>query len=201
VHHKLHLVKRLLPWCAALVITSLAFATIWIVALQFDRLAAVETPERLASQVAAEIRGGQTSTIDAQPHVDLSRSLAAFVVVENAQGSATSGSGYLSNALVSLPTETLGRAAASGTAFDSWEPRPGLRFATVTVRVGDQFVSAGQSLSPTESRDASFAPIIGGAWLLALIALGAAFAAWWRTPWRVTPTLSASASPSTQEVD
>ncbi len=78
-----------------IVVTTILFGTIYVVATQVDRLSANDTPLRLASQVAAELREGQQATLTAQPHVDLERSLVPFVVVENEQGSPTAGSGCL----------------------------------------------------------------------------------------------------------
>lgn len=161
-----------LPKIAAAVVVTILFGTIYVVAQQLDRLSANDAPLRLASQVAAELREGQSTTVDAQPHVDLSRSLAVFVVVEDAQGVSSAGSGFLDGSLVSLPTGVLASAGQSGEDNVTWQPRSGLRFATVTLRVGDQFVSAGQSLEPSESRDGTFQLLVGVGWLLAMLVLG-----------------------------
>jgi hypothetical protein len=157
---------------AAMVVATILFGTIYVVVQQFDRLSANDAPQRLASQVAAELREGQSATVDAQPHVDLSRSLADFVVIEDAQGAASAGSGFLKGQLVSLPTGVLASAATSGEDNVTWEPEPRLRFATVTLKVGDQFVSAGQSLQPSESRDGTFRLLIGVGWLISMLVLG-----------------------------
>jgi hypothetical protein len=165
-------VRRILAWCAALAVTTLLFGTIYVVTQQLDRLSANDAPLRLASQVAAEIRDGQSATLDAQPHVDLSRSLATFVVVEDAEGRPTAGSGFLRNALVSLPTGVLSTAARDGRDDVTWQPSGDLRFATVTLSVGNRFVSAGQSLAPSEQRDGTFRLLIGLSWLAAMLVLG-----------------------------
>jgi hypothetical protein len=166
--------KRAVGWIAALGVTTIIFGTVYVVAQQLDRSAANDAPLRLASQVVAELRSGQSGTVAAQPHVDLSRSLATFVVVEDAQGRATSGSGYLANTLVSLPTGVLAHAAQSGRDDVTWQPTKTLRFATVTLKSGDGFVSAGQSLAPSESRSTNFATIVGLAWLVSILMIGAA---------------------------
>jgi hypothetical protein len=157
---------------AAMVVATILFGTIYVVAAQLDRLSANDAPLRLASQVAAELREGQTTTVNAQPHVDLSRSLAVFVVVEDAQGQASDGSGFLDGSLVSLPTGVLASAAKSGQDNVTWQPAAGLRFATVTVKVGDQFVSAGQSLKPSEGRTGTLQLLVGFSWLVSMLVLG-----------------------------
>ena len=169
-----------MPRLAAIVVATVLFGTIYVVAQQLDRQGANEAPLRLASQVAAELREGQTTTVDAQPHVDLSRSLAVFVVVEDAQGSATSGSGFLKGALVSLPTGVLANAARTGQDDVTWQPAPGLRFATVTLKVGDQFVTAGQSLKPSEDRDGNIQLLVGFGWLVSMLVLGGTWFWLWR---------------------
>ena len=161
-----------LPRIAAIVVATILFGTVYVVAQQLDRQGANEAPLRLASQVAAELREGQTTTLDAQPHVDLSRSLAVFVVVEDAQGSATSGSGFLNGALVSLPSGVLANAAKTGQDNVSWQPEADLRFATVTLRAGDQFVTAGQSLKPSEDRDNNIQALVEFGWLVSMLVLG-----------------------------
>jgi len=51
----------------------------------------------------------------------------------------------------------------------------GLRFATVTLKVGNQFVSAGQSLKPSEERDGTFQLLVGFGWLVSMLAIGGAW--------------------------
>jgi hypothetical protein len=157
---------------AAIVVATILFGTIYAVAQQLDRMSADDAPLRLASQVASELREGQMTTLNAQPHVDLSRSFATFVVVEDAQGQPSAGSGFLTGSLVSLPTGVLATAARSGRDDVTWQPTSTLRFATVTLKVGDQFVSAGQSLKPTEERDATVQLLVASGWLVSMLILG-----------------------------
>jgi hypothetical protein len=161
-----------LPRIAGIIVATILFGTIYVAAQQLDRLSANDAPQRLASQVAAELREGQTTTLDAQPHIDLSRSLAPFVVVEDAQGRAIDGSGFLRGSLVSLPSGVLASAAKSGQDDVTWQPSPNLRFATVTRKVGTQFVSAGQSLKPSEARIGILQLLVGSGWLVAMLILG-----------------------------
>jgi hypothetical protein len=161
-----------LPRLTSVIVATILFGTVYVVAQQLDRLSANDAPLRLASQVAAELREGQTTTLDAQPHVDLSRSLATFVVVEDAQGQSSDGSGFLKGSLVSLPTGVLASAAKSGRDDVTWQPAAGLRFATVTLKVGDQFVSAGQSLEPSEGRSGTFQLLVASGWLVSMLVLG-----------------------------
>lgn len=165
---------RIVPWIVAAALVTVIALTALMLARQLDRAQADDDPARLASQVAAELRSGASTTVDASPHVDLSRSLATWVVIEDAQGQATSGTGYLKNRLVSLPSTTLVAAAAAGNggARVTWEPSAGQRFATVTLPVGDRFVSAGQSLAPVEDRQGALFLTVALGWLVSLVVLG-----------------------------
>jgi hypothetical protein len=160
-----------LPRIAAIIVATILFGTVYVVAQQLDRLSANDVPLRLASQVATELRVGQSTTLDALSHVDLAQSLAAFVVVEDAQGNPSAGSGFLHGSLISLPTGVLASASTSGQDNVTWEPQSGLRFATVTLRVGDKFVSAGQSLKPSEDRDGTVRLLVGLGWLISMLVL------------------------------
>jgi hypothetical protein len=173
----------LLIWLMPMVVATIVFGTIYVVAQQLDRSQANDAPLRLASQVASELRDGESTTVNAQPHVDLSRSLATWVVVENTQGIATSGSGFLTGNLVSLPSGVLSDAAKSGRDDVTWQPESQLRFATVTIKVGDQFVTAGQSLAPSEDRLGNLQLLIGFGWLLAMLVIGGCW--FWLTRVRV----------------
>jgi uncharacterized membrane protein YciS (DUF1049 family) len=164
--------NALVRWLMPLVVATILFGTMYVVVQQLDRSQANDAPLRLASQAAAELREGQSATIDAQPHVDLSRSLAPFVVVENSQGVATAGSGFLKGTLVSLPTGVLATAAKNGRDEVTWQPASGLRFATVTLKVNDQFVTAGQSLAPSEGRLGNIQLLVGFGWLLSMLVIG-----------------------------
>ena len=162
----------LLRWLMPMAVATILFGTIYVVVQQLDRSQANDAPLRLASQVAAELREGQSATVNAQPHVDLSRSLAPFVVIENSQGVATAGSGYLRGSLVSLPTGVLSSAAKTGRDDVTWQPASGLRFATVTLKVGNQFVTAGQSLAPSEDRLGDLQLLVGFGWLASMLVIG-----------------------------
>jgi hypothetical protein len=162
----------LLRWLMPMVVATILFGTVYVVAQQLDRSQANDAPLRLATQVAAELREGQSATINSQPHVDLERSLAPFVVIENAQGVATAGSGYLRGTLVSLPTGVLSAAAKNGRDDVTWQPASGLRFATITLRVDGQFITAGQSLAPSEDRLPNLQLLVGFGWLASMLVIG-----------------------------
>ena len=141
------------------------FGTIFVVAQQVERQGADDAPQRLASQVAAEVRVGTTSTVDDAPGVDLGHSLAPFVVVVDASDSVAQGTASLEGAPLAIPRGVLQTARRSGSDAVTWEARDDLRFALVEIAVGSRVVVAGQSLAPSESRTDRLGLLVLIAWL------------------------------------
>ncbi len=175
--------NRLAAWVVGVIVVIVAtstLGTVYVVAQQLDRLSADQVGEQLATQVASDLRTGSTATIDALPRVDLGASLAPFVVVYDTSGHPVSGNGYLDGHLAQPPSGVISTAASAGSNRVTWQPQPGLRFATVEVRSGDHVVMGAQSLIPTEDRADRLGLLVAFAWLGTMVALGlVAFAFWW----------------------
>jgi hypothetical protein len=146
------------------VLATLMVGTIYGVTQQIERQGADDAGWRLATQVATDLADGRSESIDALPRVDLSTSLAPFVVVFDQTDAARSGNGYLGGELATVPKGVLDTARAAGRNHVSWQPSGGLRFATVEVRSGNDVVLAGQSLAPSESRTESLGILLLSAW-------------------------------------
>ncbi len=172
--------NRLEAWLIGVVVATITLGTVYVVAQQLDRQAADQAGAQLASQVASELSTGSSATIDALPRVDLAASLAAFVVVYDGSGHPISGNGYLDGQLAAPPSGVISTAASDGSNHVTWQPRPGLRFATVEVRSGDRIVMGAQSLIPTEQRTDRLGLLVALAWLGTMFAIGLiALAFWW----------------------
>jgi hypothetical protein len=167
--------NRIIPWIVGAIVLTIAFAAIYVVAQQLDRQGADEAPARLASQVAAQLDDGVLAEVDDADRVDLERSLAPFYVVYGESGSPESGSGYLDGELAQVPAGVIETAVQKESNGVSWEPRPGLRFATIEVVADGKVVLAGQSLVPSESRTEQFGILLLLGWVvgLAILAAGA----------------------------
>ena len=97
----------------------------------------------------------------------------AIYVVYSTSGLPESGSGYLGGELAQVPTGVIDVAARSGTNGVTWQPRPGLRFATVELAANGKVVLAGQSLLPSESRTDQLGFLLLLGWALAMLILAA----------------------------
>ncbi|TXN32472.1 hypothetical protein [Lacisediminihabitans profunda] len=171
--------RRVLPWLAGAVVLTALFGSLYIALQQGERLGADDAPARLASQVASELRGGYRSALSPRT-VDLSSSLAAFVIVYDSGDRPVSGNGELDGRLASVPRGVLDDTRRDRSVHHvTWQPGPGLRFSTVEVAVGQRVVLAGQSLAPTEARIDSLGLLIAAGWAGTMV-LGAAFwLLWW----------------------
>jgi hypothetical protein len=137
---------------------------------------------QLAEDAGTRLDAGATpsSVVDTSYAVDLARSLAPFVIVFNAQGLILASNASLDGGQAAPPKGALESARPGSPNAVTWQPRDGLRFATVTVAWKGGTVLAGRSLRVVEEREANAELIAGAAWLAMLAALAAAsvLAAW-----------------------
>lgn len=166
------LMSRLVPWVVGAVVLTIAIAAVYLTAQQLDRQSADEQPLRLASQLASLDEIPDAAPAD---RVDLASSRALFYVVYDASGTPVSGTGYLDGELAQVPAGVITTAADQGENSVSWQPRTGLRFATVELRDGDRVVMAGQSLAPSETRTQNIGALLLLGWVggVVLLTIGA----------------------------
>jgi hypothetical protein len=106
--------------------------------------------------------------------VDIARSLAPFVVVYGPTGAILAPGGTLDGQPPAVPAGVLENARSSGRNAVTWQPRPGVRVATVSVPWSGGTVLAGRSLRLVEEHAATLELIVGGGWLAILAALAVA---------------------------
>jgi hypothetical protein len=137
---------------------------------------------QLAEDAGARLDSGASpsTVVDTSSAVDLAHSLAPFVLVFDAQGQVLASNASLDGGQPAPPNGVLEAARPGSPNAVTWQPRDGLRFATVTVAWKGGTVLAGRSLRIVEEREANAELIAGAAWLAMLAALAAAsvLAAW-----------------------
>lgn len=137
---------------------------------------------QLAEDAGARLDAGATpsSIVDTGHAVDLARSLAPFVIVFDAQDQILASNASLDGGQPAPPNGVLEAARPGSPNAVTWQPRDGVRIATVTVAWKGGTVLAGRSLRIVEERETNAELIAGAAWLAMLAALAAAsvLAAW-----------------------
>ena len=158
----------------ALVATGLA-GLVYLVAQQDGRWHANEPQVQLAEDAAARLDvGGRPADQVGSAQVDIARSLAPFVVVYGPTGSVLATDGTLDGQSPEVPPGVLDSARTSGRNAVTWQPRDGVRIATVTVPWSGGTVLAGRSLRLVEDEASRLELVVGAGWLATVAALAVA---------------------------
>ncbi|HYL40081.1 MAG TPA: hypothetical protein VET90_02125, partial [Candidatus Binatus sp.] len=133
----------------------------YTVAQQVWRIGANDPQVQLAGDAARRLASGATpSSVVGSEQVAVGSDLGPFVVVYDPEGKVLASDATLDGGPPSIPAGV--RAAAASTGIDqvTWEPRPGLRFATVTIGWSGGTVMAGRSLRIVEGRIADLGRVL-----------------------------------------
>ncbi len=134
---------------SAIILTGL-FSTMYVLVQQQGRMLANDTPTLLATQVAKQLDAGLGLASVNMGATDLANNPVPFVIVYDKQGKAVGGSGYLDKKLAVAPKSMLQHAKTNRNNIVTWQPKAGVRIASVTVAAKDYYVLGGQSLKSTE---------------------------------------------------
>lgn len=168
---------RIVRWTTmALIVTGLLFG-LYLVVQQAERQGADDAPQRLASQVAAQLSAGADPASGASSHdvVELSASDAVFFIIYDTADRPIAGTGRLDGALARVPAGVLDTARRSGVDHVTWQPATGRRFASVELKAGAYVVLGAQSLGPTEGRIDRLGSLILIIWAGAILVIGVGF--------------------------
>lgn len=158
----------------AIAVTA-TFGLVYLVAQQGLRSGANDPQRQMAEDAAAQLdRGAAPVDVVGDGPIDIAGSLAPFVVVYAADRSVLATDGQLDGASPLIPKGVLDAARDNGSNAVTWQPRPGVRIATVTIPWRDGTVMAGRSLRIVEEREAAVGVLTGVAWLMTLLAVAAA---------------------------
>ncbi len=168
-----------LPVAGAATVLSL---TVYAGVQQVQRSDADDPQVQMASDAAAALAAGvDPSQVASGTPVDIATSLAPWLVVYGEDGAPRASTGTFEGHAPVVPDSVL-TDAANGRLAITWEPRDGLRFATVAVAYPGGTVVAARSMLEVEQREARSLEIAGLGWLCALgaAAIGAVAGVWLR---------------------
>lgn len=151
-----NILRRWLPLAAAIAgLAGLAY----LVGQQIIRVGYGNQPQvQMAEDAAAALAGGASAnSLVSDTPVDMSRSLAPFLIMYDSAGKVTASSGRLDGQTPALPSGVLDYAKSHGENRLTWSPRvPDVRIAAVVVPVngGSQgYVLAGRSMRELEKSE------------------------------------------------
>jgi hypothetical protein len=166
-------VKNILRhWLPLAAVTTLLCGLVYLAAQQSLRQGANDPQIQMAEDAAAALAGGGTpESMLPVARVEISTSLAPFMVIYSDTGEPLVSSGLLHGAVPLLPSGVLDYTRQNGEDRVSWQPESGVRIAAVVVAYdGAQpgFVLAGRSLREVEKRESQVEQITGIVWRVAL---------------------------------
>ena len=164
--------RMLLVFVPQAVLATCLAGLIYVVVQQDLRTGANDPQQQLAEDAAAQLNAGTVpSALVSGTKVDLAASLAPFLVIYDTTGSVLATDGQLDGGPPKIPIGVLETARANGLDVVTWQPRPGLRFATVSLPWAGGSVMAGRSLRLVEQRESQLELLVAAGWLATLIAL------------------------------
>ncbi len=167
--------RFLVLFLPSITIASALCGLVYLVDQQTLRTGANDPQEQLAGDAASRLDSGATpASVAAGTTVDLAADLAPFVVVYDSQGHVLATNGRLDGEPPIIPSGVLAGARATGRDAVTWQPRAGLRLATITIAWSGGTVMAGRSLRLVEERIGDLGLLVGLAWLATLVALAVA---------------------------
>ena len=183
------------PWLAALAVVSLLSLGTYAGIQQVLRSDANDPQIQLAQDAAARLaRGEEPGAVLPAGHVDVSRSLAPWVVIARTGGGVVAANGELEGGAPMPPAGVLDFAERHGGNRVTWQPAAHVRVALVVVPVGGRpglVVMAGRSLREVEERVDRIGRISLLAWAGSI---GVVVFAWVMTAWVRTTSRAARAS-------
>jgi hypothetical protein len=166
-------VKNILRhWLPLAVVTTLLCGLVYLAVQQSLRWGANDPQIQIAEDAAAALAaGGTPESVLPTARVEISSSLAPFMVLYSDTGQPLASSGLLHGAAPLLPPGIFTYTRQNSEDRVSWQPEAGVRVAAVVVAYsGAQpgFVLAGRSLREVEKRESQVEQITGIVWLATL---------------------------------
>ena len=159
-------------WLPLAAVTTLLSGLIYLAVQQSLRWGANDPQIQMAEDAAAALAaGGSLASVLPAGQVEISSSLAPFMVIFNARGEPLASSARLHGATPALPSGIFDYTRQKGEDRVTWQPESGVRIAAVVVAYGGAqpgFVLAGRSLREVEIRASQLEQITGIAWLVTL---------------------------------
>ncbi|HEV2990143.1 MAG TPA: hypothetical protein VG759_16995 [Candidatus Angelobacter sp.] len=142
---------------------------------QMLRRGANEPQIDMADYYAGEIGSGEEPGNVIPPgYVDAERSLQPFVIFYDDQGKPGPGTGYLDQVLPTPPDGVFDVVRKQGGENVTWQPRPGVRLASVIRRVHGRklgFILAARSLRLVEQQEGLLWRIAVAGWIIVMVLL------------------------------
>ena len=158
-------------WLPFAVVTT-AFCILAYTSMQQSLRSGLNDPQiQMAEDTAYALNNGAAvESVVSTEKVEMSRSLAPFIVIYDNNGQPVASSGLLNAQMPDYPKGALDNSKQSGENRVSWQPNSTVRVASVVVPYNNGFVMAGRNMREVEQRELNAEQMAGVVWLLTLIA-------------------------------
>jgi hypothetical protein len=155
-------------FAAAIIVTGI-FLTIYATVQQAHRSGANDPQLQLARDIDAKLSSNKPfDQLLPNDSIDISNSLGNFVTIYNSNGTPFQSTGMLDNKLPQLPAGVFDFTRNNKEDVFTWQPREGVRVATVLEATPNGFVAVGRSLEEVEAREANLVNIVIIAWVVCM---------------------------------
>lgn len=153
-------------WVVVILLITFTSVTVYIATQQSLRLGANELPATLAHELAIKLEDGSSAEqAIAQDQVDLSKSLATFAMIYDQNKNLIATSGIFNGNEPSYPKGVLDYIDEKVESRVTWQPKKGLRFASVAIKYNGGYIVAAHSLFETEKLIRSMGKTLLVVWL------------------------------------
>jgi len=171
-----------------LTLTTFIAGTAANISHQVLRMSANDPQIQLAEDAAQRVNTGEdVAHILPDRKVDIAASLAPFVIVYDNAAQPVASSATLDGATPTPPRGVLEYVRSHSQERVTWQPRPGVRIASVVIRTANGFVVAGRNMREVEIREGRVFKLAALGWLAANVALSII--------WLLTPIFGGSKAP------
>jgi len=163
-------------WLPLAVAATVLAATAFTIGQQILRSDANDPQMQLAEDAAARLQAGASpAEVIPAGETDIASSLAPWVIVYGPDRKPHAGSARLDGQLADYPVSVFDNAApGSHSHAVTWQPRSGVRAASVVVGFKGGWVVAGRSLRLVEEREDLVGQLAIAGWLASLVATAVA---------------------------
>ena len=140
---------------------------------QVLRMSANDPQIQLAEDAAQRLASGESAArIVPDRQIDMATSLAPFVIVYDDADHPVASSAKLDGSVPTPPKGVFDFVRSNRQERVTWQPRPGVRIASVVNRASNGFVVAGRNMREIEIREGLVFKLAALGWLVANLALG-----------------------------
>lgn len=142
------------------------FFTIYGVTQQVYRQSANDPQVQLAEDMKTQLESGRTATsLVSGTKIDATKSLSSFIIIYSKDKTVIASTATLDGKDPLPPAGTFNSASDTGRNIFTWEPKDGVRLATVMVPYKDGYVLSARSLSEVETRIERLGLMVLAAWI------------------------------------